>query len=160
MLSLTIFLLLGLLLLGDSLRRTLSSPLNKIPGPWYAKFTSAVLKWREFQASRTTYVHALHLCYGPAVRIAPNEVAFASAVAVKEIYCSGGSGYDKTEFYDLFRVYGRRTMFTTLNKEHVSSLPLALVPGQPDGRRLIRRGMCSMPRGSASWPIDMPTPTS
>lgn len=161
MFSLTIFFLLGLLLLGDALRRTLSSPLNKIPGPWYAKFTSVVLKWHEFQARRTTYVHALHLRYGPAVRIAPNEVAFASAAAVKEIYCSGGSGYDKTEFYDLFRVYGRRTMFTTLNKENVSSVPLSLVvPDEPEGRRLIRRGMCSMPRGSASWPIDMPTPTS
>jgi hypothetical protein len=27
---------------------------------------------------------------------------------VKEIYCAGGSGYDKTEFYELFKVYGRR----------------------------------------------------
>ncbi|CAK7223828.1 hypothetical protein SBRCBS47491_005338 [Sporothrix bragantina] len=27
------------------------------------------------------------------------------------------SGYDKTDFYDLFTVYGRRTMFTTLDKE-------------------------------------------
>ena len=125
MFSFTIPLFLGLLLLADTLRRALSSPLNKIPGPWYAKFTSAVLKWYEFQARRTIYVHSLHLRYGPTVRIAPNEVAFASASAVKEIYCSGGSGYDKTEFYDLFRVYGRRTMFTTLNKEHVS-VPLVL----------------------------------
>lgn len=51
------------------------------------------------------------------VRIAPNEVSFASTAAVKEIYCSGGSGYDKTEFYNLFTVYGRRTMFSTLAKE-------------------------------------------
>ncbi len=60
------------------------------------------------QANRTRYIHKLHLQYGPVVRIAPNEVAFASAAAVKEIYCSGGGGYDKTEFYDLFKVYGRR----------------------------------------------------
>ena len=50
----------------------------------------------------------MHLKYGPVVRIAPNEVAFASSAAVKEIYGSGGSGYDKTEFYDMFKVYGRR----------------------------------------------------
>lgn len=93
------------------LRQTLTSPLNKIPGPWYARFTSLVLKWHEFRANRTRYVHGLHLRYGPAVRIAPAEVVFASAGAVKEIYCSGGSGYDKTEFYDLFRVYGRRCVF-------------------------------------------------
>ena len=77
--------------------------------------------WHEFRANRTRYIHQLHKHYGSTVvRIAPNEVAFASADAVKDIYCSGGSGYDKTEFYDLFKVYGRRTMFTTLNKEDVS----------------------------------------
>ncbi|KAB5558443.1 cytochrome P450 [Coniochaeta sp. 2T2.1] len=99
------------------LLRCLSSPLNRIPGPALAKYTSWILKWHEFHASRTRYIHRLHLQYGPVVRIAPNEVAFASHAAMKEIYCSSGSGFDKTEFYDLFMVYGRRTMFTTLNKE-------------------------------------------
>ncbi|GAB1320456.1 hypothetical protein MFIFM68171_10666 [Madurella fahalii] len=105
------------LIVAHTLRQSLSSPLNEIPGPWYAKFTTLILKWHEFRAERTRYIHRLHLEYGPAVRVAPDEVAFASAGAVKEIYCSGGSGYDKTDFYDLFRVYGRRTMFTTLNKD-------------------------------------------
>ncbi|KAL2139832.1 hypothetical protein VTI28DRAFT_4657 [Corynascus sepedonium] len=98
-------------------RQALASPLNKVPGPWYARFTTLVLKWHEFRTNRTRYVHAMHRKYGPVARIAPNEVIFASAAAVKEIYCSGGSGYDKTEFYDMFKVYGRRTMFTTLNKD-------------------------------------------
>jgi hypothetical protein len=140
--------MMSLLLIGFSLlfiavhtlRTSLASPLNKIPGPWYAKFTSLVLKWHEFRANRTRYIHRLHLEYGQAVRIAPDEVTFASATAVKEIYCSGGSGYDKTNFYDLFKVYGKRynssriyipamsctrltpsgrTMFTTLNKDDV-----------------------------------------
>ncbi|KAL2181595.1 cytochrome P450 [Thermothelomyces heterothallicus CBS 202.75] len=105
------------LLAVHALQRALTSPLNKIPGPWYARFTTLVLKWHEFRANRTRYVHAMHLKYGSAVRIAPNEVVFASAAAVKEIYCSGGSGYDKTDFYDMFKIYGRRTMFTTLNKD-------------------------------------------
>ncbi|KAH8890918.1 cytochrome P450 3A13 [Thozetella sp. PMI_491] len=99
------------------LAKGLLSTLNKIPGPSHARFTSLVLKYHEFRANRTRYIHRLHLEHGPVVRIAPNEVAFASMAAVKEIYCSGGSGYDKTEFYDLFKVYGRRTMFTTLNKD-------------------------------------------
>jgi hypothetical protein len=90
------------------LLQCLLSPLNRLPGPAVAKYTSWVLKWHEFRADRTRYIHHLHLKYGPAVRIAPNEVAFASQGAVKEIYCSAGSGYDKTEFYDLFKVYGRR----------------------------------------------------
>ena len=57
---------------------------------------------------RTRYLHRLHAAYGPVVRIAPHEVAFASLAGVREIYGSGGSGYDKTEFYNLFQVYGRR----------------------------------------------------
>ncbi|KAK3391929.1 cytochrome P450 [Sordaria brevicollis] len=95
----------------------LASPLSHIPGPFYTKFTSLLLKYHELRATRTKYIHSLHLRYGPVVRVAPNEVSFASREAVKEIYCSGGSGYDKSAWYDLFKVYGRRTMFTTLNKD-------------------------------------------
>ncbi|KAL7811088.1 cytochrome P450 [Trichoderma gracile] len=104
------------LLLAVHLLRRLRSPLSKIPGPTVSKYTSLVLKWKEIKALRTVYIHQLHQQYGPVVRIAPNEVSFTSWEALKEIYCSGGSGYDKTEFYDLFKIYGRRTMFTTLNK--------------------------------------------
>lgn len=106
-----------LVLIACYLIRTLRSPIARIPGPWYTHFTSLPLKWAEFNARRTLFIHELHQRHGPAVRIAPNEVSFASAAAVKEIYCSGGSGYDKTEFYNLFTVYGRRTMFSTLDKE-------------------------------------------
>jgi hypothetical protein len=86
----------------------LSSPLRQIPGPYSSLFTSWILKWHEFHAQRTKYVHRLHQVYGPVVRLAPNEISFATLDSVKEIYGSGGSGYDKTEFYDLFQVYGRR----------------------------------------------------
>ncbi|KAK0673781.1 cytochrome P450 [Cercophora samala] len=113
--------ILVLLLLTLALLYFLSPLLSPspIPGPLYARVTSLILKYHEFTATRTAYIHSLHLRYGPVVRIAPNEVAFASATAAKEIYCSNGSGYDKTEWYDLFKVYDRRTMFTTLGKsEH------------------------------------------
>jgi hypothetical protein len=86
----------------------LRSPLRRLPGPYLSQFTSIVLKWHELRAGRTKYIHRLHLAFGPVVRIAPNELSFTSPTAVKEIYCSGGSGYDKTEFYNLFKVYGRR----------------------------------------------------
>lgn len=93
------------------IRRT-SSPLWKIPGPTLSGFTSLGLKWNELNANRTLYIHDLHLQYGPVVRIAPHEVSFTSWTALKEIYCSGGSGFDKTEFYDLFKIYGRRWVAT------------------------------------------------
>ncbi|KZL67040.1 cytochrome p450 [Colletotrichum incanum] len=98
-------------LLAVYLVRCVSSPLWKVPGPRISAFTSLILKWHELRANRTRYIHGLHQKYGPVVRIAPNEVCFTSYEAVKEIYCSGGSGYDKTEFYDLFRVYGRRKTY-------------------------------------------------
>jgi hypothetical protein len=98
----------AVLLVAIQFVRCLRSPLNKIPGPAISKFTTLVLKWKEIQAKRTAYVHQLHQQYGPVVRISSNEVSFTSWEALKEIYCSGGSGYDKTEFYDLFTIYGRR----------------------------------------------------
>ncbi|KAK5988862.1 Cytochrome P450 monooxygenase ORF9-like protein [Cladobotryum mycophilum] len=106
----------GLLLLAVHLIRCLTSPLRKVPGPMISSLTSLVLKWKEMKSDRTMYIHRLHQQYGPVVRIAPDEVSFTSWAALKEIYCSGGSGYDKTEFYDLFKIFGRRTMFTLLNK--------------------------------------------
>ncbi|KAK5788606.1 hypothetical protein VI817_009564 [Penicillium citrinum] len=108
---------------------TLEAVKTKVPGPWYTNITSFVLKYYEFQGKRRVWIHSLHERYGPVVRLAPNEVAFANLEGMKEIYQSGGSGYDKTEFYDLFKQYGRRwvrksseslfPMFALLNRnEH------------------------------------------
>ncbi|KAK4196545.1 cytochrome P450 [Triangularia verruculosa] len=115
MTPLLLLLILTLLFLTYLLSPLLSR--DPIPGPLHARLTSLVIKYHEFTATRTSYIHSLHLRYGPVVRVAPNEVVFASAAAVKEIYCSNGSGYDKTEWYDLFKVYDRRTMFTILGKQ-------------------------------------------
>lgn len=81
---------------------------TKVPGPWYTNVTSLVLKYHELSASRRVWIHALHKKYGSVVRLAPNEVSFADLDGMKEIYQSGGSGYDKTEFYDLFTQFGHR----------------------------------------------------
>ena len=98
----------ALLLAAVQFVQSLRSPLRRLPGPNISLFTSLVLKWKELKAQRTLYVHALHEKYGPVVRLSPNEVSFTSWPALKEIYCSGGSGYDKSDFYDLFKIYGRR----------------------------------------------------
>ncbi|KAL6252557.1 hypothetical protein RBB50_000276 [Rhinocladiella similis] len=90
------------------------SPLAKVPGPWYTIFTSVVLKYKEFTHGRRLYIHELHQRYGPVVRLSPDEVSFATVDAIKEIYMSGGSGYDKTPFYSLFTQFNTRTLFSTL----------------------------------------------
>lgn len=92
------------------LLRRMSSPLWKLPGPQISRFSSLELRWNELNANRTLYVHGLHLRFGPVVRVAPGEVSFTSWAALKEIYCSAGSGYDKTDFYDLFKIYNRRSV--------------------------------------------------
>ncbi|KAL4867824.1 hypothetical protein BDV12DRAFT_186378 [Aspergillus spectabilis] len=98
------------------LARRLRSPVARLPGPWYATLTSLVLKYHEFTSNRRLYIHNLHRRYGAVVRIAPNEASFASLEAIREIYASSGSGYNKTELYDLFRQFGIKTMFSTLDK--------------------------------------------
>ncbi|KAE8332456.1 cytochrome P450 [Aspergillus sergii] len=113
----------SILLVGLYLFKRLSSSLAKVPGPWYTKFTSLCLKYHEFTATRRLFVHRLHKKYGPVVRLAPNEVSFASLDAIREIYASGGSGYDKTEYYDLFRQYGiKYAMSNIIRDKHVSAI--------------------------------------
>ena len=96
------------LLTGGFIYQLLRSPLSKLPGPFHTKFTAAWLKCKEFSGDRRLYIHDLHERYGPVVRLGPNEVSFASSEAVKEIYTSGGSGYDKTGFYNLFKQLNTR----------------------------------------------------
>lgn len=90
------------------LLRWLRSPLTALPGPLITNFTSIWIKYHELSANRRLYIHELHKKYGPVVRLSPNEVSFTSLEAVKEIYASGGSGYDRTELYNLFAQFGEK----------------------------------------------------
>ncbi|KAJ6008670.1 hypothetical protein N7522_003686 [Penicillium canescens] len=89
----------------------LKTPLRKLPGPK----TFAASKWRlafaDYHGVRTQCVHSLHREYGTAVRIGPNEVSFSSLSALRTIY-GAGSGFERTEFYRMFDVYGRQNLFT------------------------------------------------
>lgn len=54
--------------------KVLLSPLAKVPGPWYSKYTDVVLKRLWLGGSKTQYVHDLHKKYGelmlyPGIRI-------------------------------------------------------------------------------------------
>ncbi len=62
------------------------SPLRHVPGPLLAKLTPAWLLAVDFSGKRPHVVHRLHQRYGPVVRVAPNELAFATAAAVRDIY--------------------------------------------------------------------------
>ncbi|KAH9922031.1 cytochrome P450 [Amylocystis lapponica] len=96
--------------------RLVRSPLAKLPGPRISALTGLCLMYYEFTRRRRRWIHELHLKYGPIVRVAPDEVSFATWEAVKEIYVSGGSGYDKSSLYRLFDNFDTECMFSTTDK--------------------------------------------
>ncbi|KAH9849430.1 cytochrome P450 [Lenzites betulinus] len=96
--------------------QALLSPLSRLPGPTICALSRLPLILREFTGKRSAWVHQLHTKYGPVVRIAPDEVSFATREAAKEIYSSGGSGYDKTSFYRLFVHFNTPNIFSTLDR--------------------------------------------
>ncbi|EUC39786.1 hypothetical protein COCMIDRAFT_110588 [Bipolaris oryzae ATCC 44560] len=82
-------------------------PLAKYPGPFFASITTLWLIIDVARGSSEKTQRRLHKCYGPIVRIAPNEVAIADPEAIRTIY-SSYSGFTKTDFYLPFRAtWGR-----------------------------------------------------
>ncbi|KAI0775560.1 cytochrome P450 [Trametes elegans] len=106
----------GFFLLTVAIYRLWFAPLARLPGPKVTAITRLPLMYHEFRGNRRLWIHGLHQRYGPVVRVAPDEVSFATREAAKEIYTSGGSGYDKSSFYSLFEVYGTPNMFSTLER--------------------------------------------
>ncbi|TVY15643.1 Cytochrome P450 monooxygenase aflV [Lachnellula arida] len=88
-----------------------SSPLSRIPGPAAFAVTRWRLAYEDWKGTRTSYIHKLHLQYGNAVRIGPNEVSFNDLAALRTIY-GAGSGFERDDFYRMFDVYGRQNLFT------------------------------------------------
>ncbi|KAI1341772.1 cytochrome P450 [Xylariaceae sp. FL0016] len=91
--------------------RLIASPLRQVPGPKSFGLTKWRLALADWQGTRTTLIHDLHTRYGTAVRIGPNEVSFSSLSALRTIY-GAGAGFERTDFYRMFDVYGRQNLFT------------------------------------------------
>lgn len=87
------------------------TPIRRVPGPWYAKFTQLVLKKHTIQGRRMHYVHKLHELYGPVVRIGPEEIDISDPVAAKEIHRIN-SGFLKSDFYGKFRKGDTQDLFS------------------------------------------------
>ncbi|KAF2247826.1 hypothetical protein BU26DRAFT_386762, partial [Trematosphaeria pertusa] len=61
-------------------------PLRGVPGPFLAKFSQAWRNIRYFRGSWHDDILGLHQKYGNVVRIAPNEISFVDAGALKKLY--------------------------------------------------------------------------
>lgn len=88
-----------LIIWRQALYRAYSTPLRRIPGPWYGKFTHLWLKVQNLKGCRIYYLHALHARYGPIVRVTPHEIAVADFDSFREIH-KIGSGYVKSPWYE------------------------------------------------------------
>ncbi|KAI2479354.1 CypX Cytochrome P450 [Pyrenophora tritici-repentis] len=75
-----------------------TSPLAKLPGPWYSKYTNLVLRYQTLSGKRIFYVDKLHQRYGGIVRIAPNEAAVTDIAGVTQIH-KISTGFLKSDFY-------------------------------------------------------------
>jgi cytochrome P450 len=91
--------------------RAFNKQLGKIPGPWLFRVTKWRLAYEDWKGTRCVKINELHNRYGPLVRIGPNEISFNSISALKTIY-GAGSGFERTDFYDMFDVYGEKNLFT------------------------------------------------
>jgi hypothetical protein len=80
---------------------TIVSPLKDIPGPFPGKITQWWLIFIDLAGDQTSTIHRLHKRYGPAVRIAPNEVSFSNIESVKETY-GQATTYMKAPVYETF----------------------------------------------------------
>ena len=81
--------------------QTLQNPLNAIPGPWYAKFTSLPGTIAGVSRLQVQYHHRLHQLYGSFVRTGPRQLFVGDIDAFKFIH-KIGTHFDKAEYYHFF----------------------------------------------------------
>lgn len=62
-----------------------NSPLSKIPGPWYAPWTTIHLRYMFARGTIPTYVEKCHHKYGEVVRLGPRHIWVADKEAMKSI---------------------------------------------------------------------------
>ncbi|KAI0903419.1 cytochrome P450 [Ustulina deusta] len=67
-------------------------PISHVPGPFLAKFSPLWIMRALYRMRFNSELQALHQQYGPAVRISPNEVSFASLEAETTIYAKQEDG--------------------------------------------------------------------
>lgn len=92
-------------------RTVFLSPLAKVSGPKSFALTKYRLAWEDYRGTRTHCIHALHEKYGPVVRVGPNEISFNTLSALRTIY-GAGSPFQRSSFYRMFDVYGRKNLFS------------------------------------------------
>ena len=84
-----------------------------IPGPFFTKISGLPVLCHTLTLNRTRWIYALHTKYGRIVRLGPNEVSINDVDAITPVY-----NFEKTYFYEAFICYGKRNMFSTLDRKN------------------------------------------
>ncbi|TFK34637.1 benzoate para-hydroxylase [Crucibulum laeve] len=90
--------------------------IDRIPGPFLARWTPFWLAYHVRLGQRYQAVHRLHEKYGVFARISPNHVSIADKDAIAIIYGHGSKALQKSAFYDAF-VNETPSVFSTVGKE-------------------------------------------
>ncbi|KAI1617383.1 cytochrome P450 [Exophiala viscosa] len=106
------------------LYRKLKDPLRSVPGPFLAKITGVWVILLDLSGNRTNYIHKLHQRYGRVVRVAPNQLCFASPEALKDIYAAN-SRLTKAPVY---QTLGFRSTFTTIDRHDYRLMKKRILP--------------------------------
>ncbi|KAI4718632.1 cytochrome P450 [Aureobasidium sp. EXF-10727] len=61
-------------------------PLRQYPGPFLARLTGLPFIYQSIRGHGVSWIVRLHAHYGEVVRVAPNELSYSGAGAIKEIY--------------------------------------------------------------------------
>ncbi|GAP87001.1 putative cytochrome P450 [Rosellinia necatrix] len=93
---------------------SLKDPLSKVPGPLHARFTDLVSNYYWVTGNKPTYIHSLHVKYGPIVRVGPREVYIADIQAAQRIFAIKNE-FPKSTWYRDF-VPTSESVFNTLDK--------------------------------------------
>lgn len=91
-------------------------PLRHFKGPPLARVSKLWSRIGNFHGRKSERIHEAHLKYGPVVRVGPNEVSFADARAVRDIYTSDNFVKEET-FYRAKRIFHENHLFSFRNPE-------------------------------------------
>ncbi|KAL7785169.1 cytochrome P450 [Trichoderma ceciliae] len=160
----------GLAVISVLLLKTLhglsADRLQHIPGPLIARFTPVWYWYLSWKGIECRVIAALHEKYGPAVRVAPNEIDISDGAAIHPIYVENG-GFMKSSIYRNFDINGFPTNFSVVDHAHratrakaVASLfaHQAIASSKPAMQKIIDATVAELERRkstAAGRPIDV-----
>ncbi|KAJ2960252.1 hypothetical protein NQZ79_g4399 [Umbelopsis isabellina] len=101
--------------------------LRSIPGPFAAKLSRFYDLRTKAGGKKPEIIEKLHQTYGDVVRIGPNHVSIRDPSAVKQIY--GTERFLKSNFYDVFKIDGHESIFSTQSSMSHGRFRRIMAPG-------------------------------